>query len=186
MTPALVFEVAHQMALVPLAWLVLLHARGQRRDPGWWWIAAAFGVSWLADTAAHFVDPWVISIAFPVSQTAIVGAVLLLHRRDKVILLLTLVAVGMVAVALQGVHGPDVLLSTVASGAAAGIAWQRREIGRLAVALIVAFGATAIAWLGYAIAPGWPTYLVYHVARAVGIALFCWAALRPGPSLRIA
>lgn len=178
MMDALPFGIAHHMALIPLAWLAGLRARGRRRDAAWWWLAGAFAVSWLADTAAHWVDPWLIGLVYPVSQSALVAAVLL-DRREAAKLLAVLLLIGVGAALWHGVQGPDVLLRTVAWGAIAGIAFDRWELGRLRMSLLVTFGLGLIAWMGYAIWPGWTSWLVYQGARAFGIGLFCWAAFRP-------
>src|SRR5947208_264158 len=106
-------EIAHQMSLLPLLWLALLHARGVHRDAAWWWIAGAFGVSWLADTAAHWVSPWMVSAVYPVSQSAIIGAVLL-GRRDAMAFLGALVCMALLSLFWEGVNGPMILLRTVA------------------------------------------------------------------------
>lgn len=171
------------MALLPAIWLSGLRVRGTRCAVEWWWLAAAFGVSWLADTAAMWVDPWLVSLVYPVSQSAIVGAVLL-DRREAIRFTLTLMAVGVVAVLWRGVGQPDVLLRTVAWLTVAGLAVERREPVRSV--LLIAFGAGWLAWMGYATWPGWPSYLIYQAVRATGIAAFCWAAMRTTPQLSLA
>ena len=169
------------MALVPLAWLGLLTAAGQSRDAAWWWLAGAFAVSWVADTAAHWADPARVSLVYPVTQTALVGAVLL-ERRAAGLLTALLVTVGLVAAWIGGL---DVLLRTVAWGAIVGIVWDRPALGRLRVALLVSFGLGLVAWWGYAVAPGWTSWGVYQSVRAAGLLLFCWAAYQPVTLRRI-
>lgn len=176
------FELAHFMALVPLAWLALLRSHGQRRGAAWWWLATAFAVSWLADTAAHWVDPWQVSVVYPVSQAALVGAVFL-SRTDALRLLAALVCVGWFAAIRP--HRPDVLLHVVAWVAVVGVVYDRWALGTLRVALFVYFGGGALAWIGYAAWPGWASWIVYQGTRAAGIALFCVAATRPAPTLRV-
>lgn len=171
------------MALVPLVWLGGLHWRGHRRGTEWWWLAGVFAVSWFADTAAHWVNPDLVGNVYPVSQAALVGFVFL-TRRDAMRLLAVLLVVGLLAVLWRGPLGVDVMLRTVAWGAVAGIVYDR-PIGRLRIALLVAFGLGLVTWYGYALWPGWWSYGVYQATRAGGIALFCWAAMRPGPSLTV-
>lgn len=158
------------MALLPLAWCLV---RGERRQ-AWWWIAGSFAVSWLADTAAHWGNPWPPAAVYPVSQAAIVGMVLL-ERWQAMLLATVLAVVGIVGVLWEGVLGPTVFLQTVAAGAVVWIVWPR-PLGRLRVTLLTAFGGTALAWIGYVLMPGWTSWGAYQGVRAVSIALFCWAS----------
>lgn len=179
------FGVAHHMALVPLVWLLVLHARGNARDVAWWWLGAAYAVSWLADTAAHVVSPWLVSAVYPVTQAGIVGAVLLDRRRAS-LYASVLVLIGVAAVlSPHSLTGPDLILRSVAWGAVAYLALHRPELGRLSVALFASFGVTLVAWWGYAFLPGWATWSTYQTARLVGIALFCYAAARGTSTLRL-
>jgi len=180
----IVSEVAAEMGLVPLAWLAWLHVTARRRDPAWWWLAGAFGVSWLADLFALWVDPWFIGTIYPVSQAGIIGAVFL-SRQDAIRFALVLVGIAGASIVLRGGEGPDVLLRTVAMLGVAGIVWDRWSLGRLRTALLVYFGLGLVAWWWYVGWPGWPSWLVYQGTRAVGIAFFCAASLRPAPDLRL-
>jgi len=156
--PAVVIsEVASALGLVPLVWLAGQRARGKESGPHWSWLAAAFGISWLADSAALGIDPWIVSAVYPVSQAMLVGAVLL-TRVDALQLLVVLGVAGIVGIAWEGVSGPDVLLRTVACGAIAGIAWPRSDLGRLRTALLVYFGVGLVVWWGYATIREWPSW----------------------------
>lgn len=168
-------EAAHWVGLVPLVWLGLLTAAGQSRGAAWWWLAGAFAVSWIADTAAHWVDPARVSLVYPVTQTALVGAVLL-ERRAAGLLTALLVTVGLVAAWMGGL---DVLLRTVAWGAIVGIVWDRPALGRLRTALLTSFGLGLACWWAYALSPGWMTWGALQGVRALGLLLFCWAAYQP-------
>lgn len=177
----LVAYVTWHMALIPLLWLAL---RGERRAE-WWWLAGAFGVSWLADTTAlWWANPWLVNAVYPVSQAGIVGAVLLARQEARLFVGL-LVVVGILTVLTEGLTGPDILLETVSAGGVVVIVWPR-PLGRLRLALLVAFGGGWLAWMGYLLDPGWLWWSVYQLLRAVGYGLFCWASLRPGPVLRLA
>lgn len=180
-------EVTHQMGLVPLVWLAGLHLRGQRRAAQYWWLAAALLVSWLADTASHFLEPgdrWPVVIAYPVLQSSLAGAVFL-GRRERLQFVAALVVVGVVAILWRGAEGPDVVLSAVASLGVAGIVVDRWALGRMRTALLVYFGLGWVCLVGYALWPGYPSWAVYQIARAAGMALFCWACLHPAPSLTL-
>lgn len=180
----MIFEFAHHMGAVPLVWLGLLRLRG--RDPGvaWWYLAGAFFASWLADTAAHWVDPRVASPLYLITQSAIVGAVFL-DRREAVVLLGALVGAALVTTFGIGFEGPDVLLHTVAWGSTAGIVWGLPQIGRLRTSLLVTFGLGLLAWYGYALRPGWASWGIYQSTRLLGILLFCWAAIDPVPHFKL-
>jgi hypothetical protein len=173
-------EIAHQMELIPLLWLAVLRLRGRKLDPAWWWLAGAFFVSWLADSAAHGVDPDLAGNIYPVVQAALVGAVFL-DRLEALQFLTALAIVAVVAVLWRGPLGVDVLLRTVAWGGAVGVVVDRWALGRLRTALLVAFGLSLVAWWVFAAWPSLPTWLVYKAAWTTGMILFCRAALQPGP-----
>jgi hypothetical protein len=180
----IVSEVASEMALFPLAWLGVLRSR--KRAPGiaWAWLAGAFAVSWIADTAALWVDPWVVGAVYPVSQAALVGAVFL-HRRDVMMFVVVLIAVGIVDVFSHGVEDPDILLRTVAWLGVMGIVWQLPQLEKLRTSLLVTFGLGWLCWMGYAAFPGWTSWGIYQTARLAGILLFCRAATDPPPHFKI-
>lgn len=170
-----VFAFAHHMALLPLAWLLALRICGERRSAAWWWIAGAFGVSWLADTAAHWISPWIIGAVYPITQAVMIASVLL-PRWEAVVFALVVIAVGIAETLIQGrteLTSPNVLLRTVAWG---GVALIARGHGRLTLALLTAFGLGWAAWMAYAITPGWPSWGVYQIVRATSLVLFCWAS----------
>lgn len=169
------------MALLPFAWLAL-----QRESRSLWWVVAVavFGVSWLADTAALFGNPWLPAAVYPVSQAGILVA-LLASRKSAGLLIGLLVVAALVGIAWEGVTGPDVLLETVAAGIVVGLVWPRRDLGRLRIMLLVGFGGGWLVWLGYLFAPGWTSWGVYQGVRAVSLGLFCWASIRPQPTLRL-
>jgi hypothetical protein len=177
-------ETAHQMALLPFLWLLWLRARGERRDVAWWWLAGAFFVSWLADTAAHVVDPWLVSVVYPVSQATLVAAVLC-DRKVAAGFVLLLVLTAAAVVLWRGVASPDVLVHTVAWAGVAAVAYDCPPLGRLRTALLIAFGWMWAAWMLYVIAPGWPTWLLFQSVRLAGLVAFCWAATTPTPRLRL-
>jgi hypothetical protein len=173
------------LGLVPLAWLSGMQISGHRRGAEWWWLAAAFGVSFVADVVAYFLAPparWVTIVTYPVSQAALVSFVFL-TRRDTRIFLGTLLVVGVIAVLWRGVRGPDILLATVAFGGVAGIVIDRWALGHLRTALLVYFGVGLVAWWCFAARPGLWSWSVYQCTRAAGIGLFCYAATRPNPGL---
>lgn len=164
------------MGLAPLACLAVLHLCGRRRERAWWVLAVALGVSWLADTAAHWMDPRMVSVVYPVSQAGIVGAVLL-KRRDAEYFVTALVAVALVVVLARGVEARDWILHTFAWGGVTVMLMRHRALGRLSFALSLYFGLGAICWIAYATHPLAVTWYAYQISRALGLALFCWAAV---------
>lgn len=176
-----VSEFASEMGLVPILWLFW---RGRDLDAAWWWIAGAFAVSWTADTAALWIDPWLIGAVYPVTQSAIIGAVFL-SRWDAAKLVVLLVIVGVIDGVWHGSIGPDILLRSVAWLSIVGIIYPLRQLERLRICLLVAFGLGWVCWMGYTIWPGWTSWLIYQGVRLAGILLFCWASLKPGPRLRV-
>ncbi len=169
------------MALAPLVFLGILSAVGLQRDASWWWLGVAFAVSWVADSMAHWTDPVRVSLVYPITQSALVGAVLL-ERRWAWYLLAVLMIVGLVAAVAQS----DVFLRVVAWGTVAGIAFGRPEYGRLRQTLLVYFGGGLLAWIGYVLEPGWTSWSIYQSVRALGLLLFCHAAYAGAPQLRLA
>lgn len=182
----MVEEIAHWMPLIPLVWLFWRNETRHPIDAAWWWLACAFAVSWLADTAADFTpvqSRWVISLVYPVTQAALIGAVLL-FRKSALILLAVLVAAGIASALLFGVEKPDLVLRTIASLAVVGMIWNRPALPmRLRLTLFVYFGLGLIAW---AIHVRWlivATWYPVQLVRLSGLILFCWAATEPRPPL---
>ncbi len=161
MSPYLVAWIAASLGLLPLCAVTAAHGRGVR-DASRWWVASAFAVSFVADLVSFFLAPadrWMVSVVFPVSQAAMLGAVLLTRKgADFFLAVLLLVAVG--AVFWHGATGPDVLLRTVASGGVVGIVVGRWDLGHLRTGLLIYFGLGLLAWYGYALWPGWSSWLV--------------------------
>ena len=182
-------EAIHYMDVVPIAWLGVLRWRGVRRDHAWWWLAGTYLVAFLSDTAAHYLSPddrWLPSLVYPVSQAAIIGAVFL-DRMDAARLLSMLIMAGLLAVMFNNPNQPDVVLRAVTWGAATAIVWINVILPRLRVALLVSYGLALLAWIAFMLswallgrmAPltfkfGW----TYHGIRALGLVLFCWAAMQ--------
>ena len=159
------------MSLLPLLWLGILAHHGQHRSVVWWALAIVLGVSWLADTVAHWIDPWLVGMTYPLVQALVLACVLLptpaLWRFALVVL-----AMGGGALLFGRVGHPDVLARTVAWSGLLVIAWPRREL-RLPVAMT--FGLGWLGWVAYSVAPGWATWGTYQSIRAIGLGTFCWA-----------
>lgn len=192
LSPMTVATIFHHLELIPLVWLVCMHTDGQKRGMAWWWLAAAFTVSWVADTISRELPQeqrWFVSLVYVVSQAALVGAVFL-DRLDALRFIIALGIVGVADVLWNGtavLAGPDLLLRTVAWGAIVGLAWQTPA--RVRVSLLVSFGLGLAGWWAIAAFPGtsarWVSYLAYKAAWTAGMGLFCAAALHPAPRLTV-
>lgn len=174
----------HALGLVPLLWLVGLAFQRDQHDAAWWWLAAAFGVSFVADTLALFINPIVSGYIYPLLQGSIIGAVLL-SRSDAATFGLVLGVTALAALAVLGIGG-YVPLHVVASLGVTGIAYHYRRLpSLLRWSLLVSFGVGCAAWLLYAEHITWTTWGLYQLTRVAGTALFCAAALHPSPTLRL-
>jgi hypothetical protein len=183
-----IFELFHGLALVPLVWLVGLHLAGRRRGVEWWWMAAGFGVSFLADLLAHWDRTGAVMAAYPISQAAIFLLVFV-DRHTARLLILWLVGLSLLVPFLVPPKGMDAINSALSWGAVALVAWRRWSLPTpLRLSLLVYFGL-GLTWLGYLAWPwwggGWGWYLVYQATRVAGTALWCWAAATPYPRLKL-
>lgn len=134
---------------------------------------------------AHRYGPGPISPLYLVTQSGIIAAVLS-PRLEAAWYVGLLVVVGMIAFLFQPLTQPDWIVHTIAWLGLVGIVYPRKALGTLRWALLVGFGLGWLAWMGYVLAPGWASWITYQSVRAVGIGLFCWAALTPQPKLRLA
>jgi len=170
-------EVAHQVGLLPVLWLALLAARGERRGAEWWWVAGAFGVSWLADTVTHVIGhPWLVTAIYPVTQAAMIGAVFQ-PREEVAFVTMVLLGVALVSLSIEGTTAPQLMLHVAAGIAIVGMTWHTTS--PMKPALHVAFGVNLLPWVLFALWPMWGTWSLYQAVRVVSLVLFCGAALRP-------
>lgn len=174
-------EVAHQMGLVPLVWLLLRRERSR----AYWWLAAVFGVSWLADTGVHWLSPWVVMLVYPVSQAGLVAAVFR-SRREAAVLVAVLALVGTVTLGFwAGTPQPDAMLRTLAWVSIVAIVGPLKGIGLLRTALLMTFGAGLLVWLVVVATQSYGVWMAYQSVRLAGILLFCAATVRARPALRL-
>lgn len=170
-------EAAHWLGLAPL---VLVAAA--RAPKAYWWLALAFGVSFLADSVAHLIDPFWVSRVYPVTQAALVGAVFL-PRAEALWTLVMLVVFGLAGVFLEPA-GPELFTHTTAWATAGLIAWEHAP-QPLRRSLLWYFWAGVLAWFVYVALPGWSSWTCYQATRVMGIALFGYACWKPAPALRV-
>lgn len=184
-------DVAMALGALPLLTLLVLLAGGWKRVSGWWFIATGFGVSFLADAATMAVGwhlQWVPVALYPASQAALIGGALLETRQAAVRFNVCLVAVGVLVCFLQPSGQADAILTPLAWGSVAVLAWQLWYEPGLRLSLLVYFGLGALAWLAFCLWPADPLHRPWYAVqstRLVGIALFCRAAWRASPHLRL-
>lgn len=182
----LILYPAIAVGVVPLFWLCLLYWAGRDPDAAYWWLAVALAVSFVADVLSFVLPLRATNDSYPLLQSALIGLVLL--DRPTAVLYAAVLGVTAMAVPLvSGLQRPDLLLTTVASLSVVWIAYRYRSLPRaLRWSLLVGFGGFWLGWVWYVLDPGWGGWLAYQAARLVGCGLFCWAALKPGPSLTVA
>lgn len=180
----LVSELATWIGLIPLICLATLWWNGEQRDAAYWWLAVAFGVSWLADMAALVIDPFTVSLVYPISQTGLIAAVFL-SKRGARILVLGLLGIGAVAAMIHEPGKPDFLLHACAWAMIVAMVEDINALPTIRAALLIYFGLGLLAWASYVIIPGWTSWLFFQSCRAVGLGIFCYAAVHVRPALHI-
>lgn len=171
----LISEVTHHLALTPLLWLGALSYTGKTIRSEWWLLALVLAVSWIADSAAHFIDPWFVSALYPIAQAVLVAAVVLspvaAHR-----FILAILAIAVVSISWNGVGRPDLFIRTICW---VGIMLMLWPLGSsIRVIAFSAFGLCWLAWIGYSMSPSWTTWGLYQGVRAATDGAFCWASAR--------
>jgi hypothetical protein len=169
-----VIESAHLLGIVPLAVMVGLAMRGQRREAGYWLMAGGFAVSFVADFFPHPAA----SQLYPITQAALFALVLLPNRPAvEAGIAAVLFAASVSIVARQGV-GLDVLLHAVAWGSISALAWTQLPKGHLRNALTCGFGLAVPAWCWFVLARDWPSWVALQGTRVYAVGLFAWAVVR--------
>jgi hypothetical protein len=148
-------------------------ARRERRRE-YWWLAAAFGISVLADTATLlWHQPWLVAAIYPVSQLGIVAAVIVSQRQAMAFtgfLMLT----GIVALMIEGLDAPGAILPVV-GGAVLTTFLLAQPATPLRTALLLAFGVSCLPWIWFVLMPTWASWEAYQGVRAVSLGWFCYA-----------
>lgn len=156
--------------LVPLLAVALLRPKGS----AWWWLAVAFGVSFVADLASLWWGHPLISQTYPVLQAGLFA--LVIAPRPVAIGTIGLVAVASaVSLGLRIAEGLDFMLHAVAWGSTAILARRYLIPGALRTALLLGFGGGVVAWTGFVIDPGWFWWLALQTTRALAAGWFCVA-----------
>lgn len=167
------------LGAVPLLALVWLHVRGERRARLWWWLAAAFGVSFLADVASLAWGHPLISQTYPLLQSGLFVAALLPRAQAIPVIGVLAVASG-ASLALRAGQGLDTALHVLGWHAVAIAAWARVPDGWLRVTLAVGFAALAWAWVAFVAWPSFPTWGALQAVRLAMAVGFVYAVRTEG------
>lgn len=174
-----IVELAHIQGIVPVLYVAMRDRQGYKTGAEWWWMGVAFSVSFVADSAAHWVSPLLVSLVYPLSQAALFGAIVILDVKKKWGFLMLLLLAGLFSVLARGVLKPDYILTTVAFGGLSIVLYPLRSLGVLRLALLGYFGLGVAYWGLYCAWPSTTSYLLFQGSRLLGISLFCYAASRP-------
>lgn len=147
---------AFAIGLIPVAALGVLAMR-RRVGSAWWWMAAGFGVSFVADLLTLVMPHPLVSQVYPVSQAALFLLVLL-PRSQAIAVIGALFAAAAGSMAARQGMGLDFPLHAVAWGSVAGAAWLVLMPGLLRTALGVCFPVLILAWGAFVLWPGWTAW----------------------------
>lgn len=168
---------AAAVGVVPLLWARGLARRGGVIPDAYWWMTAAFGVSFVADVTSLFLHHRWISQLYPVMQAALFIIVLVPSRRRAEWIIAALLAVAASSVVLRDGEGLDTALHLAAWGSIAVCAGVEAR-GLLRVTLVVGFWALSMAWLAFTFSPDWWTWGAMQTVRLATAAAWCVAATR--------
>ena len=166
---------ATALGLVPLLAVAVRRPKGS----AWWWLAAAFGVSFVADVGALALGHGLTSQVYPVAQSGIFALVLAPASVAVPVIGLALAAAG-ASITWREAAGLDFLLHAVAWGSTAVLAYRYVIPGALRTSLLVGFGGGLGAWAGFVLESGWFWWLSYQVTRALAAGWFCAAVWQAG------
>ncbi len=186
-------EIMHQVALLPLAvMLVLMRTTsfGAQR----WTLAAALAVSWMMDSVNFaFVSDDLNSIIAqygkPIQIALILGVVV--NDRRTLITLLAGLVVAVFASAAQGAMAREIVVPVLGGFVISLYAW-RLEKDYMRSGLLVHFGLGAIAWIAWSVAATEPTraalvtWFTFQGTRLIGILLITAALIQIARKPRIA
>ena len=168
----MLYEAAHQIALVPIL-IVLLAGRGLPR--AYWWLAGAFTVSWVWDSVIGWRGgAWEVFFLFLPLQMGL--AVAAFRRHALIPALIVFYALAIVGL---GLGPPDVLVTLLGSGTVVALA-LRSEI--LTAPVVLYFGIGTLCYLGmiqHLDGDGFMRWWYpYQGARAAAFGAFGWEVWR--------
>lgn len=170
-------EIFHQAALGPIVLCAVLHLLGLKIRREFWFVAAAFGVSWFGDALGYWIPgawTWLPRLWLPVQFGLILWAYIPnpLHRVMALWSLAMLAAVPSV--------GPDRLVTV---GGSVMVLWAALH-GSLLPCVYLYWGVGSVAYLIMAGQIGEPTFLmtwyVYQAIRMASFVLFAGAVIHAG------
>ncbi len=164
---------------IPILWLAMLSARGRRLSAAWWWMGAAFGVSFAADAVGAMGLALVSSQTYPVLQAALF-CIAFVPRRGVEVAVAVLLGAAAVSLGIRNGQGWDVLLHVVAWTIVSGLAFVLLAKSWLRASLGYGFAALIVAWLAYTTWPGWWTWAGMQAVRLATALGWCVAARQAG------
>lgn len=175
----MIFEIAHQIGLVPVVALVLW---GRQLPAKWWLFGLALGVSWVADSAqAYAGGVWGTWYVFLPVQLALAFAAYTDSAAERVA---GAAFVGVLAASSAWLTYPGLDWLGTAVGSVL-ILFYALERGPLWVPGFVYFGLGTLAYLGIALrddANFMPWWYAYQACRLVAIVWFCSLVYRERPA----
>jgi hypothetical protein len=167
----------HAFGAWPLVRVGTLIRQRPPLDVSWLWMALAFAVSFVADTASLFGAWSVVSQTYPLMQGALFALALLPSRvAGRVVALL--LAVAGASVAVRHGQGVDVALHVAAWLSVAVMAWWRVPDFALRWTLVLGFVGMAATWTAYALAPDTVVSALMQTVRVVTACAWGVAAWR--------
>ncbi len=168
--------VTHFVGIVPLLWCIGLALHRGLMASEWWIMAAAYGVSWVADSVALGPNRIIAYNCYVMLQSGLIAAVLA-PKRAALEIVTAFALVGMGSVLLLGPTNL-VPLHTVCWLSLAVLAlW--RTVGLLRSALLASFGLGLLLWFWFQQSPTFTTLGAYQCTRILGTTLLLWAMTRP-------
>lgn len=162
---------AAALGIVPFLAVALARPKGS----AWWWLTAAFGVSFVADMASFVWPHPLASQVYPLLQ----GGLFALVLAPRPVAIGTIAAVALASAVSLGVRdakGLDLLLHAVAWGSTGLLSYRYLMPGALRTALLVGFGGGLVAWTGFVLDPGWFWWFALQTTRSLAAGWFCVAA----------
>lgn len=176
--------IAHWAAVLPILACMWGLARDRPPRADAWFLAAAFGVSWVQDQVgsviqAQHLNTWWLSYLFAPVQTIMFLLALLEHRAMRIV---AISAIGSLAIlsALRGpMTEPETVVEVTGCFAIAFVAVHHRRrkavwtycLGTLPAILAMAMlPITSTAWIG--------AWIVYQSARVLGLGIMTWLIVK--------
>jgi hypothetical protein len=163
------------IGILPALWLGVLWASGRKVGSAWWWMAAAFGVSFVADLLAEWLGHPAVSQVYPTAQ-AVLFLFVLVPRGVAIRLSGLLLFISGLSLGLRQGLGLDVALHATAWGGVAVVADAVLAPSRLREALVWGFALLTLAWVWFWATPTMAAWSAVQLVRLGMAGWWCVAA----------